>query len=299
MSINCIGSRWFPNDPEDLHHVIPGASNEPLPLLNYKFLKGNDGPCEKLRVQLAVESRHMLEEFTSFCVHVGDMLENRGVTTDRVRTVLQYRLGSKNIGETSMKRVTEATTIHSLLCTVEPFVSWFNYDLIALLAKELGGEEGSGLVAVYESKFQQYLQRLIFECPPFSSIKSTPSQFEELAVKLDWNFEQVTIQDITIFKAKLCELLGKNNPSVFILKSVEEGCVLLTWLVPESIVDYIMAGLERDAEALLKWYPNIAYLRLGPKLLDPQVSLVKEVTNGVQALLLCFEFSAAGMWNRG
>ena len=67
----------------------------------------------------------------------------------------------------------------------------------------------------------------------------------------------------------------------------------LTWLV----VDYIMAGLERNAEALLKLYPNIVYLRLGPKLFDPQVSLVNEITNGVQALLLCFEFSVAGTWN--
>lgn len=275
---------------EELHHYVnPGASNEPLPLLNYKFLKGNDGPSEKLRVQLAVESRHMLEQFTTFCIHVGDMLQKKGVTTDRVRTLLQYRLGSKNIGETSMKQVTEARTIHSLLCAAEPFVSWFNYDLISFLAKELGGEEGSALIADYESRFQKYLQRLIFESPPFSSIKSIPSGFEELAVKLDWNFEEVTIQDITIFKAKLCELLGQSDPSIFILKSVEEGCVLLTWLVPESIVDHTMAGIENNAEALLKLYPDVAYLRLGPKLFNPHVSLVTTGVLVCTVLFLCFD----------
>lgn len=205
----------------------PGASNEPVQLLDYNHFQKSSGASEKVRVQLARESTRMLEHFASFCVQVGDILQGKGVTTDQVRTLLQYRLGSKNIGDESMKYVSEAKTIHSLLCAAEPFSSWFNYDLIAFLAKQLGGEEGSAVVDGYESKLKQYLERLVFKSPPFSSIKSIPPGFEELQVKLDWNFEQVTIQDITIFKSKLCEFLGPSDPSAFILKSVEEGCVLL------------------------------------------------------------------------
>lgn len=258
-------------------YINPGASNEPIPLLNYNVLKEKTSSSEKLRVKLAVESMRILEQFTSFCVHVGDLLQQKQVTPDRVRALLQYRLGSKNISEPSMKQVREGRTIHNLLCAAEPFVSWFNYDLIAFLAKELGGEEGLKVVADYESKFQQYLHRLIFESPPFSSIKSVPTGLEEVAVKLEWDFEQLSIQDVTIFKAKLCKFLGQSDPSVFILKSVEEGCVLLTWLVPESIVEAIVAAVENNTEALLQLYPDLVYVRLGPKLFNSKVSIINHI----------------------
>lgn len=229
---------------------------------------------EKLRVQLAVESRRILEYFTSFCIRVGDILQAKGVTTDKVRALLQIRLGSKNIGEQSMKQVTEAKTVHSLLCAAEPFVSWFNYDLIAFLAKELGKEEGAEVVADYEAKLRDYLQRSIFGCPPVSSIKSIPFGFEELAVKLDWDFDKVSIQDVTIFKSKLCQFFYQSDPSIFILKSVEEGCVLLTWLIPSNIVGTIMTCVERNITHLPNTFSDVAYVRLGPKVFrKPQVSL--------------------------
>ena len=241
---------------------------EPVPLMDYGRLHKNSGSSEKLRVRLVLESTRMLEHFAAFCFHVGDLLQGRGVTTDQVRTLLQFRLGSKNIGEESMKHVNEGKTIYNLLCAAEPFSSWFNYDLVAFLAKQLGGEEGLTAVADYESKLKQYLERLVYECPPFSSIKSIPSGFEEFEVKLDWDFERVTIQDITIFKSKLCELLDRSDPSIFILKSVEEGCVLLTWLVPSSIVQELMASTG----VLLNAHAEITSIRLGPKIFNCQVS---------------------------
>ena len=245
---------------------------------------------------LAIESKRILEYFTSFCIGVGDILQARGVTTDRVQALLQYRLGSKNIGEQSMKQVTEAKTIHNLLCAAEPFVSWFNYDLIAFLAKELGKEEGAVVVADYESKFQRYLTRLIFESPPFSSIESIPDGFEELVVKLDWDFGQVSIQDITIFKAKLCECFDHSDPSVFILKSVEEGCVLLTLLIPASVLDVIAAGMDNSMEALLEMHPEIAYIRLGPKIFNLQVSCHDQKSKNDRVKILSTTFSLNLSW---
>ena len=256
------------DDYEGRQYLNPGASNEPVPLLDYNRLQKKSGSSEKLRVQFALESKRILEHFASFCIHVGDTLQERGVTTDRVRALLQYRLGSKNIGEESMRYFSEAKSIHNLLCAAEPFASWFNYDVIAFLAKQLGGDEGLAVVADYESKFKQYLERLVFESPPFSSIKSIPSGFEELEVKLDWNFERVTIQDVTIFKAKLCEFLDRSDSSIFILKSVEEGCVLLTWLVSSRIVEELMAYMTRD---LLSVYSDISSIRIGPKIFNRQV----------------------------
>jgi len=116
-----------------------------------------------------------------------------------------------------------------------PFSSWYNYDLISHLIKLVVGAEGDVLVKNYEEKLANYFKRLVHDSPAFSSLDRFPDEFEELVVKLDWDFQKCTIQDITIFKEKLCKLLKQPDPGLFILKSVEEGCVEVTWLIPPVI----------------------------------------------------------------
>ena len=103
------------------------------------------------------------------------------------------------------------------------------------------------LIKSYEDKLRSYFKRLVYETPAFSSLDEFPEEFEDLVVKLDWDFHKVTIQDITILKEKLCKLLKQPDPSLFILKSIEEGCVEVTWVIPPVIRQEVRSV----AEALL------------------------------------------------
>ena len=252
--------------------INKGASNEPVQLLRYEYIPSKDS--EKLRVKLAQESIEILENFAAFTVNVGDLLVSKSVTPDRVSTLLRYRIGSKNVDEETRKIMRESKTIHSLICAVEPFSSWFNYDLIALVAKKLGNEEGERIVELYESQLQKYFQRLVFECPPFSSIKTTPDDFEQMSVKVDWDYKECTVQDITIFKSKLCKFLKREDPSLFILNSVEEGCVILTWLFPSAITTDVICEVQACCSQLAN--EDVLFVRVGTKTItcNAQVSLI-------------------------
>ena len=68
-----------------------------------------------------------------------------------------------------------------------------------------------------------------------------PPAYDQLVVKVDWDHESKT----AIFQAELSSLLNL-EPEVFILKSIEEGCILVTWVVPQSIY-YLHCNGDNEA----------------------------------------------------
>ena len=226
---------------------------------------------EKLRMTLATESRKMLEKFTTFVVNVSGVLRSESANIEDVQLALQARLGRRNIDEHLEKKIDDTKSFSGLLKAAMPFSSWYNYDLIAYLAKQFGGQNGESLVETYKAELQSYLKRLVFECPPFSSIEKAPNGFEEMVVKLDETYVECTVQDITILKEKLCDLLGRDDPNTFILKSIEEGCVQVTWIFPRNHTDalYSKAALVKSA---LARDLNVIHLRIGTKMLSVQVN---------------------------
>ena len=245
----------------------PGASNEPLPLMNYKYLDSQGK--EKLRVKLASESRKMLENFTTFVIDVCSLLQSKSASSDQIQLALQYRLGSiddvirRRIDEAS--RVDEAKRIPLLLRIAEPFTSWYNYDLIAYLAKHFGGKDGEALVSKYEDQIQSYFKKLVFECPPFSSIQKVPNGFDECVVKVHWNYQECTIQDLTILKEKLSSFL-EHDPNLLILKTINEGCILFSWIVPATAVPAFQQNLLLEKSNLAK--ERIVSFKIGTEVIE-------------------------------
>ena len=229
-----------------------GASNEPVELLQYSKLKGSERSKERLRVKLAQDSQEMLETFARYVVDVNKLLTSKSVGVDTIQLALQCRLGSCVVNDDVIKKIEAATSIPKLLRMAMPFSSWYNYNLIAFLVKQHGGEEGSKLSAAYEQKLNIYLQRLVYQCPPFSALPSgkISSDFDELSVKVDWLYENCTLQDISLFKGKLCKALDRTDPCCFILKSVEEGCVRVTYIVPAKLVPELASKVEQATAEL-------------------------------------------------
>lgn len=245
----------------------PGASNEPLPLMNYKYL---DSPAkEKLRVKLASESRKMLENFTTFVIDVSSLLQSKSVSSDQVQLALQYRLGS--IDDTMRRRIDEASEVDEarriphLLRIAEPFSSWYNYDLIAYIAKCFGGKDGEALVSKYEDQLQSYFKKLVYECPPFSSIQKVPNGFDECVVKVHWNYRECTVQDLTILKEKLSNFL-EHDPNLLILKTIDEGCILFSWIVPVTAVPAFQENVLLEKSNLAK--ERIVSFKIGAEVIE-------------------------------
>ena len=243
----------------------PWKSGEPTPLIRYEQIKG----AEKLRVTLVTESRRIKEEYSTFVHKTSELLLSKNIPVDKVQLALYSRLGIQSVDERLLAKVDEAKTIPSVIRAAMPFSSWYNYDLISHLIRLLVGAEGEALIQSYEDKLQTYFKRLVCESPAFSSLDEFPEEFEELVVKLDWDFQKCTIQDITIFKEKLCKLLKQPDPGLFILKSVEEGCVEVTWVIPpvirQDVCSVAEALLTKEDNEVLQEY-GITELRVGRQL---------------------------------
>ena len=212
----------------------------------------------------------MLECFTRFVVNVSKLLTSKSVDMETIQLSLQCRLGSCKISDDVIKKIDAASSIPALLRMAMPFSSWYNYNLIAFLAEEHGGEEGKMLTAGYEEKLSIYLKRLVYQCPPFSSLPSGKfsSDFDELSVKVDWPYENCTLQDISLFKGKLCKALDHTDPCCFILKSVEEGCVRVTYIIPAQLVPVLAAKVEQAIAELAE-----------ERVISIQLGEVSQVTN--------------------
>lgn len=189
----------------------PWKSGEPSTFIRYEHVKST----EKLRVTLVTESRQIKEDYSTFVYQTSELLLSKNIPVDKVQLALYSRLGIQSVDESLLSKVEEAKTIPSVVRAALPFSSWYNYDLISHLINLLVGAEGEALVKSYEEKLGTYFKRLVYESPAFSSLDEFPEEFEELVVKLDWDFQKCTIQDITIFKEKLCKLLKQPDPGLW------------------------------------------------------------------------------------
>lgn len=85
------------NGSYDQLYTFPGASNEPVLLMQYDYIQRDKN--SKLLVKLATESRQMREDFTTFVLKVASLLQSRSVSIDEVQLALESQIGSGNIDE--------------------------------------------------------------------------------------------------------------------------------------------------------------------------------------------------------
>lgn len=206
---------------------------------------------EDLRCKVARDSEEIMATFAQLVLAVYRLLRSLEVELEEVRMVLLfmgcYKMGSpqQQVGMFSgTSDIETAPTLTSLIQALHNYSSWFNYRLIKFVAEKFGGEEGKKLIEGYEAKLKQYfLMTIAYQCPEFSLTDGLPEGYEQLEVKVAWDFRTSRLQDVTLFQAKLSELLGL-EPHIFQLKSLEEGCVLITWAVPAVVAPHIVTEVH-------------------------------------------------------
>lgn len=152
----------------------------------------------------------------------------------------------------SSSELSHAETLQSLIECLHQYSSWYNYGLIKFVATEFGEEEG---VDNYMKILTAYCEKIIAcQCPSFSLVEGLPPGYDQLVIKVDWDHLTCTAQDIAIFQAELSSLMNLDlEPEVFILKMVEEGCLLITWAVPQAITTHIAMKAMRHQQQLSQW----------------------------------------------
>ena len=209
---------------------------------------------EDLKCQIVKESRAIIRKYATLVLQVYRLLQKLCAPFEEVRLALitlgctQTQPGSGPSSSplfVGSSEIAKARDMLELLTSLHSYSSWFNYDLIKFLAEQFGGHEGVDLIAAYEEELMEFCKKFVYECPQFAA-QAIPDGFTEMEMKVDWEYQNCRAQDVAIFKTTVTDLLHI-KPHALRLKSVEEGCVLLTWMVSSSAIPDIALQLSKEA----------------------------------------------------
>ena len=197
---------------------------------------------------LVEATQQITSAYSTFTVKVANLLSQCSVSS--ILLWLSCKLSMNAPGCLSIPQtapVFQAKSVHEVFKEIQSYTSWLDYTLTAALAEELGGEEGKKLVSEYEAKLKPHLEKRVAVFQP--DYLTTPYGFKELQVKLDWELAKTDYERVIRFRITLSRLLC-TQPSCFILKGLREGCVLLTWLVPEHLCPAMVDSAKANFDLL-------------------------------------------------
>lgn len=170
------------------------------------------------------QDRNLQKEYMQFLFKVLELLEKKNVSPDSLLFAWSCMTATPEVPSI----FTKANSIRSIITALRAqHVQYFDYRTIGDLAEQFGGEEGVRLVSSYENMLKDKLSNRL--------VRSIPRRASRLTVKVNWRRDDKAKQGdfIVTFRNTLSKLF-KQRPEEFILKDVIEGCLELTFLIPEA-----------------------------------------------------------------
>ena len=253
-------------------------------------MTGLEGPQkEKLRCKLVKSSRNILVAFSSLVLDVFRLLRRLDIPFEEVQIFLMFLRCSQTIPDARMfdernSDISQSQDLQQLILSLRNYTSWFNYHLIKVISSKFGQEEGARLINDYEEQLKNYfIDQLVYQCPEFSLTDKVPGGYEELTVKLAKDYTSFSTQDLTLLRLTMSELLSI-EPHVFNLRSIEEGCVLVTWAVPSSVAQHIVSTALQCMEDLS--HHEVTWIRIFGKVIEVNFSS----ENKVHTIIILYYF---------
>ena len=144
-----------------------------------------------------------------------------------------------------------ASELDEFFCQLLPHMSFFNYEILKLIILHLNGDHLGKELSAYEKQFESYCMSRISGPHPVVFSNEAQSNTQKLLVKLDAEWDGMTIGDIKRFQCKLASILQIRQEKLLIQKA-QKGCVLLTFLIHKLFLQTIVDnGLtDRQVSAL-------------------------------------------------
>ena len=164
---------------------------------------------KETREKLADENREVKRKFATCCRRISRSFERREVRVTDLKMTIE---ASKRIPE-----LVSADNVGETFYIIMQHSSFFNYQLLEDVVRDLGSDEERELLSEYKvDVLKPYLQRSIFEVP-FDSISTSASKSSTYCPCLKL-FERIDLSayEVLIIKQDLAELLH--------LPSLELGC---------------------------------------------------------------------------
>ena len=213
---------------------LTGSSSVQLPPVElagyFPYLPKDGSMPEEERLQhlskLYRESDKIKTRFTSLLFHLQEDLEkNSKLDMYKVVNLLVFY----GIHEDEL---CDCTSITLVFRKIRKFISFFDYQLVKILAKYFGSKASKKKFVKYKLHFQEFAKCHICECPSdlFDENEMVDSIIERpqktYVIKIDKSVEILTLEELETLKCKMNEILGHKFLKVV---KVEDGCVQVTF----------------------------------------------------------------------
>ena len=246
-------------------YYSPPAGCERLPVLSLPRHFTNLGVGNFSEDDLKVASRKLFLEsseldckFNNVCSKLYFSLKQRTDSKEDLVACLMslnvfepvFKTANQPVFKDQKANLIGAKCLYDVWCIISPYHSFFNYYLVEHIIECLGTEGDKQNMTLYKQSFAEYAKRRVYECPAEFGRKSQDDC--TIVVKLDKSYDDCTLDQLELFRIKLCEILQINNEVVLRLFKVEEGCYELTLQAPAFIQEAVFPLSSKQEAALHK-----------------------------------------------
>ena len=165
------------------------------------------------------ESEKIKKKFTAFMFNLQKDLEKNSKLEDIINLLVFY-------DKALAGKLSNSNSIALVFRNIRQYVSFFDYELLKVLAKHLGSSELKKKLVKYKMSFQEFAKRHICECPTdvFGDSESTDEKV--YVIKIDRSMEDLTLEELKTLQRKMNEILGQRFLKPL---KVQDGCVQVTF----------------------------------------------------------------------
>ena len=170
------------------------------------------------------------------------------------------------------KELAAAKEIDDILLILTPCFSDFNYELIEVIIDVHGADKDKENMQQYHIDFSEYSKKM--PCIEFhEQYSSNDSKRTKIKFKLDYNLNQLKLYDVKHIQRRIAQILNL-RPSVLYIHSINDGCMVIMFLIPTFFIDCLMDLIANHKSALQKHVKLIHVEHDHHDLLDLKVGII-------------------------
>ena len=221
---------------------------------------------EELKETLDEDVRRMKLLFGSLVTQTRDSVKKRIPVQDFAGSILALgayepapEVRDRSLLDEHSEEINRATTIAKIFNILCAYWNYLSYEVLEYIIKHCGTSDDTERLKSYDEELYKFCERRIFELPLFESDSGAgnalnPRQ-EKFVVKLNVR-EDVTCEEVRRIKGRIARILHVKLATL-IIRSVDPGCVQLTFLIPKFVAQEIFPlskkqtlALSRDASVI-------------------------------------------------
>ena len=203
------------------------------------------------------ETRQIIEDFGVLFMKVLQQLEKNKVQAKHFVLFLEQQAhafsnGSHSLFLSELRDLYKMTDLTDVFCCVKNYCSWYNHHLLKNIieAYSLDGQAYKKYCTDFQGYCRLRICRLNLRKNGFGSGNGNGNR-EPVMIKIDKNWSTVRLEELEDLTWICADILEIQRPTLH-LRSIEDGCVELHYLVPTFVTDAVFPLTLLQEAALVK-----------------------------------------------